>query len=346
MIDLATLPQTNTAISRRPPRLGFAGAGWIGMNRLEAIAAAGRAEVAAVLDPMPAAVQRVVALAPEAVVAADFRSLLALDLDGIVIATPSALHAEQATAALERGCAVFCQKPLGRTVAETRRVVDAARAADRLLHVDLSYRHHTGMHRIRELITRGELGDVYAVEAVFHNAYGPDKPWFYDARLSGGGCLLDLGIHLVDLALWCLDFPQVHEATGHLLSRGATLARDGAAVEDFAAAQLLLSTGATVQLACSWKAPAGCDARIGLTFYGTEGGATFQNVGGSFYDFRAEHLRPDRSRETLVEPPDVWGGRAAVEWSRRLALDRGFDPQIEHVVAVAETLDRLYGRSA
>lgn len=346
MIDLATLPHTDAAPQRRQPRLGFAGVGWIGLNRLQAIAASGRGDVAAVFDPVPEAAQRVTAECPAAVAVPEFSSLLAQDLDGVVIATPSALHAEQAIAALEHGMAVFCQKPLGRTAAETRRVVAAARAADRLLHVDLSYRFHTGMQRIRELITRGELGDVYAVEAVFHNAYGPDKPWFYDARLSGGGCLLDLGIHLVDLALWCLDFPRVRQATGHLLQRGAALVRDGVTVEDFAAAQLLLSTGATVQIACSWKAPAGCDARIRLAFYGTQGGASFENVDGSFYDFRAEHLRTDRSRSLLVSPPDAWSGRAAVEWSRRLGLDPSFDPQVEHVVSVADTLDRLYGRDA
>lgn len=246
MIDLTTLPHPNVPTRRRRPRLGFAGVGWIGLNRLQAIAASGGGEVAAVFDPVPEALARACAEWPDAEAVPDFAALLAEDVDGIVIATPSALHAEQAVAALERGLAVFCQKPLGRNAAETRRVVDAARAADRLLHVDLSYRFHAGMQRIRELITRGELGDVYAVEAVFHNAYGPDKPWFYDARLSGGGCLLDLGIHLVDLALWCLDFPRVRQATGHLLSRGAPLVRDGVAVEDFAAAQLLLSTGATV----------------------------------------------------------------------------------------------------
>jgi predicted dehydrogenase len=48
---------------------------------------------------------------------------------------------------------------------------------------------------------------VFAVDLVFHNAYGPDKPWFYDPELSGGGCVMDLGVHLVDLALWSLDFP-------------------------------------------------------------------------------------------------------------------------------------------
>jgi predicted dehydrogenase len=59
----------------------------------------------------------------------------------------------------------------------------------------------------------GELGRVFAVDLVFHNAYGPDKPWFYDPELAGGGCVMDLGVHLVDLALWSLDFPGVTAVT-------------------------------------------------------------------------------------------------------------------------------------
>jgi hypothetical protein len=65
-------------------------------------------------------------------------------------------------------------------------------AVDRLLAVDLSYRFTEGMSRIRELVAGGELGKVYAVDLVFHNAYGPDKAWFYDPALSGGGCVMDL----------------------------------------------------------------------------------------------------------------------------------------------------------
>ncbi|MBR7513789.1 Gfo/Idh/MocA family oxidoreductase, partial [Mycobacterium tuberculosis] len=80
--------------------------------------------------------------------------------DGIVIATPSALHAEQSIRALDAGAAVFCQKPLGRTAAEVRAVVDAARNADRLLGLDLSCRHTEAMRRIRALIQAGELGRI------------------------------------------------------------------------------------------------------------------------------------------------------------------------------------------
>jgi len=103
-------------------------------------------------------------------------------------ATPSALHAPQTCQALEAGTAVFCQKPLARTADETRQVIRAARRADRILGVDLSYRFVDGVPQMRELVRSGELGTVFAADLVFHNAYGPDKPWFYDVRQSGGGC--------------------------------------------------------------------------------------------------------------------------------------------------------------
>ena len=86
--------------------------------------------------------------------------ILAVGVDGVAIATPSALHAEQSIRALDHGVAVFCQKPLGRTANEAQAVVDAARAADRLLCVDLSYRFTDGMRRIRELVRSGALGRV------------------------------------------------------------------------------------------------------------------------------------------------------------------------------------------
>src|SRR3546814_15615705 len=93
-------------------------------------------------------------------------ALLEQPLDGIVIATPSALHAEQSIRALERGVPVFCQKPLGRTGAEVRAVIDAARAADRLLGVDLSYRGTAGMRALRDHVRAGQLGQVHAVDQI------------------------------------------------------------------------------------------------------------------------------------------------------------------------------------
>lgn len=325
------------------PRLGFLGTGWIGLHRMKAIAAAGEAEIAAVADLCPTASRNAAQAAPGAVCVKSLDELLDQELDGLVIATPSACHAEQAIRALERGVAVFCQKPLARTVEETAEVVTAARQADRLLSVDFSYRYTDGVRKVHDLIKSGELGNIYSADLVFHNAYGPDKDWFYDPRLAGGGCLMDLGIHLIDLALWVFDFPQIDSVSSSIFAKGKQLQGVPATVEDFAAVTFQLDNGASVRLACSWNLPAGRDAVIQATFYGTRGGASFRNVNGSFYDFTAEHFR-GTAREVLATPPDEWGGRAAVAWARQLRHSSRFDVQAERLLDVALALDTAYRR--
>ncbi len=337
------MTDTPRAAATDRPRIGFLGVGWIGRHRMQAMLETGAVEAAAIADPSPEMAAEAQKLAPGAELVADLDGLLDAGVDGVVIATPSAMHAEQSIRALERGVAVFCQKPLGRTAAEAKAVVDAARRADRLLGVDLSYRATDGMRHIREIVQRGDLGRIYAVDLVFHNAYGPDKQWFYDPALSGGGCVMDLGVHLVDLALWTLSFPKVTDVSGKLFSGGEPLGPSPDRVEDFAVATIGLETGTAVQVACSWRLQAGCDAMISAAFYGTQGGAALRNVDGSFYDFVAERYR-GTSRETLASPPDAWGGRAAAEWARRLASGDRFDPEADRLVEVSAVLDRIYGR--
>lgn len=332
-------PQMDMKNISRPLRLGFLGTGWIGRHRMKAILDTGLATAAAIADPSPEMAAAALQLAPEARYIEDVDRLIEEDLDGIVIATPSAAHAEQSIMALKKGKAVFCQKPLGRSAEEVGAVVEAARTADRLLGVDLSYRHTAAVRAIRQLIDTNALGSVFAVDLTFHNAYGPDKPWFYDRTLSGGGCVIDLGVHMVDLALWSLDFPKVAAVSSHLMKDGQPLAPED--VEDFAVATLTLETGAVLRLACSWKLQAGCDAVIGASFYGREGGACFRNVGGSFYDFTSERYA-GTTVETLTRAPDDWGGRAAADWVRRLSQGDRFDPAAEQFIAVADVLDRIY----
>ncbi len=339
----ATDTRHNDSLSRQLPRLGFLGVGWIGKHRLEAVARSGLAEIAGVAEPSEELRGQAAALAPRAPTTESLDELLELELDGLVIATPSALHADQTIRALDAGLAVFCQKPLGRNAAETAACVDAARRADRLLGVDLSYRFTDAMRRIRPLLDEGTLGRVYAVDLTFHNAYGPDKPWFRDPALSGGGCVMDLGVHLVDLALWALHHPSVESARGRLFSGGQPLEDPRTQVEDFASAELTLGDGTLVRLACSWNLAAGQDAVIEAVFYGTEGSAAMRNVGGSFYDFVAEHRR-GTTKQTISEPPDDWGGRAVVEWARRLSAGERYDASVEHLVEVAAALDAIYGR--
>lgn len=321
------------------PRVGFLGTGWIGRHRMEAMLATQAVTPAAICDPTAECIEQAAALAPDAVRVDGLEAMLDL-VDGVVIATPSALHAEQAVAVLAAGKAVFCQKPLGRTADEARAVVAAARAADRLLGVDLSYRHTAAMQRIADIVRGGDLGEVFAIDLTFHNAYGPDKPWFYDLALSGGGCVIDLGVHLVDLALWTLGFPKVSAVDARLMRGGVPIV--AGEVEDYATAQF--QAGATqVRLACSWNLSAGRDAVIEAAFYGTGGGAALRNVGGSFYDFVAEQYR-GTAAERLADPPDDWGTRSAATWAQALARSPAFDPAAEQFVHSAEVLDRIYGR--
>jgi predicted dehydrogenase len=207
--------------------------------------------------------------------------------------------------------------------------------------VDLSYRHTAAMQAIRERARAGALGSVFAADLTFHNAYGPGAGWFWDPKLSGGGCLIDLGVHLVDLALWMFDFPEVEAASAKLLRNGGPAREDE--VEDYATAELSLSNGVQVRIACSWNLNAGRDAVIEANIYGTEGGASMRNENGSFFDFAAEHFN-GRNAERIASPPDDWGGRAAAEWVRKLAAGQKYTASTAGLLDTAAVLDRLYAR--
>jgi predicted dehydrogenase len=321
-------------------RVGILGAGWIGLHRMRALLEHGGVKVVAVADPAPELRRRALEHAPNACALESLDELLALELDGVAIATPSAMHAEQTLAVLDRGLAVFCQKPLARSLRETRAVVERARSKNRLLHVDFSYRHTAALRAIaRELPA---LGPIHAARLVFHNAYGPDKAWYYDRASAGGGCVVDLGVHLIDALLGLLDVKRVTRVESALFSQGERLPPQSAKVEDFASVRFELDSGAVAELACSWKLPIGRDAQIELELFGREGALRFRNLNGSFYDFVAERTR-GTAVETLVSPPDEWGGRAIVAWAERLAHSADFDPEAQRYLDVAALIDRIYG---
>jgi predicted dehydrogenase len=328
----------------RLPRLGFIGLGWIGAARMRALADSRAAEIVALMDSVPETARAAATHAPGAAVVPNIESLLDLSPDGVVIATPTALHAEQAIPCLDSGAAVFCQKPLGRSAAESAQVIAAARSSDRLLAVDMCYRSVRSLAKIKQLADSGAIGEIYACDLVFHNAYGPDKRWYYDRRLSGGGCAIDLGIHLIDLALWFLRDPPLRAVSSRRFAQGRLLEADDPALEDYAVARLDFAGGATASIACSWNLPAGKDAVIRAAFYGTEGGLAARNVNGSFYDFRAEHYRRTAC-EILDEAPDAWGGRALVAWAEQLAVTPVYDRVVESAERVAAIIDAIYGRA-
>ena len=323
--------------------LGFLGVGWIGKNRMEAIADVDLATIQAIADTSEDNLQMASENLPDVYQCNTLEDLLNQDLDGVVIATPSALHALQSIQALQSNKAVFCQKPLGRTAEEATEIIELARKNNQLLGVDFSYRH-TCYRQVHNLIQSGDLGEIYAMELVFHNAYGPDKPWFHDPELAGGGCLIDLGVHLIDLALWSLDFPEFTVECSQLFKQGKRLpGLVENTVEDYATASISVKDGPAIDVSCSWNLPAGKEAEIQVNVYGTKAGAAFHNLNGSFYDFEALKFNGIQT-ETLFSGKDDWGGRAAVAWAEKLAHGNGYDPEIESTVKVAKVIDEIYGR--
>lgn len=338
--DSVDLPAGDSTLQK--PRLAFMGTGWIGRLRMEALAATEKAVFDRVFDPSPEAARAAAALQPGTAVADSFEALLDSDVDGVVIATPSALHADQCQQALRKGKAVFCQKPLARTRQETAAVVATAQEMDQLLAVDFSYRHLAGMEVLRQSIAAGELGEIFAADLVFHNAYGPDKDWFYDVSSSGGGCVMDLGIHLVDLLFWLLGKDRVDNVDSRLFHHGRPMSPPFDEVEDYAAVSLDLD-GSHARLCCSWNLHAGQDAVIEARLYGSRGGAALRNVGGSFFDFEI-HRFDGTAATQLAGYPDDWGGRALIRWVDKLARYSGYDGEAEQALRVAELIDRIYCR--
>ena len=310
---------------------------------MQTAAESGLADIYSITDPSVDCLGEAAKIAPATKVVGSFEDIINdTAVDGVVIATPSALHMQQSVQAFERGIAVFCQKPLGRNAGEVRAVVEAATCANKLLGADFSYRYTAAFQKIHSIIRSGELGKIFAVDLKFHNAYGPDKPWFYDLEQSGGGCVLDLGIHLIDLMLYALDFPEVNRVESSLYARGVSV-KGKEEVEDYASVIMDLENDINAQLACSWNLKAGCEAVIEASFYGTNGGVALKNVNGSFYDFVGVRYWGTQS-EMLVQPPDAWGGRALVNWVQQLAVNPDYNPEAEHFIKSAEILDRIYGR--
>jgi predicted dehydrogenase len=339
------LPHTSAQLralsTERRPRLGFIGLGWIGRKRLDALDPAS-IEVVALAESDPARLHSAAQDYPDAIATQNLEVMLAADLDGVVIATPNGLHAQQAVACLEHGIPVFCQKPLATSLADVERVVAAARSSDRLLGIDFCYRHVSGMHELRERLQAGEIGDVVAVDLTFHNAYGPDKSWCQDRRLAGGGCLMDLGVHLLDLSLWLQGMPTTERVRSRLFARGLPV-QAGDAVEDLAFAEFIQANGAIVRLACSWHAHIGQGAIIQIALAGTRGGAQWTNIDGSFYDFQLDLIHgTNRERLSGRDDNDDWGPRALRAWLGRLRINSRFDPEADGIIRSAALIEEVY----
>jgi predicted dehydrogenase len=214
------------------------------------------------------------------------------DLDIVSVGAPNHLHNPISLAAFEGGKHVLCEKPLARTGAEAEEIVEAAKNADRVLHVAFSQRERSDVQTLKRHIDEGNLGRIYHAKANWmrRNGIPGMGGWFTSKEMAGGGPLIDLGVHILDHALYLMGEPEVESVTcatyAELGPRGLgsrkfntkTTGVGAFEVEDLATAFIRLRGGATLQLDASWAVYGSAGDDFGVTLYGTEGGAEMKVV--------------------------------------------------------------------
>jgi predicted dehydrogenase len=200
------------ADGERGVRYGLIGCGDIGVVRAAALER-GPSSLAAVSD---IDASKAGAIAQRAGVPADsdWRRLLErADVDAVIVATPPSLHAEMCIAAFEAGKHVLCEKPLARSAAECREIVDAAQTAGLVIATGFNYRFYPSFMLARQILDSGRIGRLSHIRAYAgYSAVGHNQPWVHDAAVVGGGALHDNGIHLIDLVRHFLG--EVEEVKG------------------------------------------------------------------------------------------------------------------------------------
>lgn len=207
-------------------------------------------------------------------------------LDVVSVCTPNALHAPMTIAALEAGAHVLCEKPMAMTAAQAQAMADAARRSGRKLSIGFHHRFRTDTQFLKRAIDDGLLGKVYYAKASILRPSGIPGygTWFTNKDLAGGGAMMDIGVHFLDLALWLLGHPQPVAVSGATYAkfgpRARRLGRWSAThhkpparfdVDDLAAAFIRFEDGATLMLEASWAGYSGPAQRIQL--FGETGGA-------------------------------------------------------------------------
>ena len=279
-------------------------------------------------------------------------------VDVVSIATPNATHHELTLAALEAGLHVLCEKPLAVNAGQARQMAAAAAAAGRVLMVNYNYRFVPASQALKAAAANGALGEVYFARSVWHRSRGIPglrrgrKSWFVERAVAGGGPLIDLGVHRLDLALWLMDFPAVASVSGttyDALGR-AYAARMASSfdVEDLAVGFVRFANGASLVLESSWALNQPHAELMETWVYGTAGGMVQRNTAAG-YQFEAELYREDAAgafHVTALRPGPDQQGTVHQEFVDSVVAGRSSSAPAEHAVIAMQVIDALYESAA
>jgi predicted dehydrogenase len=299
------------------------GAGRVGQIRAAVIGRSSRARLVAVADTARGRAEKV-AESTSADVSSDWLPIVTRDgVDAIVVSTPTKFHAEITIAALQAGKHVLCEKPLGRNVVEAKKMFDAARLARRVLKTGFNYRHMAHVRKAKELLEAGVLGELCFLRCRYGHGGRPgyEKEWCTDAELSGGGVLLEQGIHIFDLVRYLLGEPS------QLLARTQRFFWNFPAVEDNGFCLIQTSSGQTAQIHVSWTQWVNI---FELEVFGRDGYLRLEGRDSHYGPQRLifgkrkpDHSRPVEELFEFVAPDDSW----TREWLEFLAaIDEAKEP--------------------
>jgi predicted dehydrogenase len=209
---------------------------------------------------------------PDAKVYTDYKELLAdASIDAVHVLTPNVSHSEITVAALMAGKHVLCEKPMAATTADAKAMLDARDKSGKLLTIGYQYRHNHENAVAKKVIDEGWLGDIYYAEACYVRRRGvPTWGVFMDKEKQGGGPLIDIGTHALDLTLFLMNNYEVDYVVGTSFEKlGRTLDANTQGqnswrgepdpwdpatyeVEDFAVGYIKMKNGAVIHLKASW----------------------------------------------------------------------------------------------
>jgi len=274
-------------MSDSPVRFGFVGAGAISHFGARALLKHPLGQLVAVQDVNATRAAELCSAFQVAKAYASAEELFAdPEIDAVYIAVPNKYHVPLAIQALEAGKHVLLEKPFALSAQEAETAVAAARRTGRVLSLGMNQRFIETSQKFRTLVADGAFGEIYHAKAYWQRRAGIPKlgTWFGSRDLAGGGCLYDIGVHVLDLCLFVMDnfepasvFGSTYGKFGHRgLGEGGWGKSDSSAlpfeVEDFACGQIRMANGATVSLDVTWARHAEENERLDIELFGTEAG--------------------------------------------------------------------------
>jgi predicted dehydrogenase len=240
----------------------------------------------------------------------NYQDLLAdPDIDAVSVALPNALHEEVVLRALEAGKHVLCEKPLAMNAEQGQRMVDTARLLGRKLMMHFNYRFQPPSQAVKHAVDHGVLGSIYFARTIWHRKRGIPNlgGWFTQKAMAGGGALIDLGVHRLDLALWLMGYPRPVSVTGvsysHLgqkLAEGTDKIFD---VDDLAAGFIRFDNGASLIIEASWASNSEKREDQSTQLFGLNAGAVIRNWDEGYqYEARIFH---GQNEDVWTEAPHL-----------------------------------------